>query len=347
MAFPVTINGNTYAASDFEGYDYLVNFPAIISDIAAEAATVEANAAIAQNAGGLNYKFNTATSDADPTSGKLAVNNATLSSATEFYISETTDSAQDASGFIAYWDESTSATKGYIRIVKQDDLTTFLVLEITGTITDNGGWDKFTVTYVSHNGTFSNNDELTVSFTPSGAKGDAGGAVADGDYGDITISGGGAAYAIDAAAVTNTNLANMAANTVKARVGSTAGVPTDVALSANQWLGRGSTGDLGAQTGASALSYDAGTKTTGTFTPDASQGNIQHYINGGAHTLAPPATTTVITIEVLNNGSAGAITTSGFTLVSGDDLTTTDTHKFILDIRKTNTVSQLVVKAAQ
>jgi len=167
--------------------------------------------------------------------------------------------------------------------------------------------------------------------------------------------------------VTNTNLANMAANTIKARVGSTSGVPSDVALAASQVIGRDATGNVAALNvgnglvsasgsvgvggtvvaGLSATSYDAGTKASGTFTPDPANGQIQHYINGGAHTLAPPATTTVITIEVLNNGSAGAITTSGFTVVSGDDLTTTDTHKFILDIRKTNTVSQLAVKAVQ
>lgn len=74
--------------------------------------------------------------------------------------------------------------------------------------------------------------------------------------------------------------------------------------------------------------YDAGTKSSGTFTPAPSNGNQQYAINGGAHTLAPPATSCTMILDYTNNGSAGVITTSGFDLVTGDAFTTTDTHKF-------------------
>ena len=215
MSFPVTINGNTYAASDFEGYSYITNFPAIIADVATEATNVANNAAIAQNAGGLNYQFNTSTSNADPGSGKLAFNNGTLASATALYISETTDSSQAVSAFLAYWDDSDSTTKGLLKIVKQSDLTVFHVYEITGTITDNGGWDTFTVSYVAGNGTLANNDELTVTFIPVGDKGDAGGPVGDGDYGDITVSSSGTVWSLDAGVVDTAELADDAVTTAK------------------------------------------------------------------------------------------------------------------------------------
>ena len=52
-------------------------------------------------------------------------------------------------------------------------------------------------------------------------------------------------------------------------------------------------------------------------------------------------------VEILNNGSAGAITTSGFTKVSGDAFTTTNGHKFLAHITKSNSYSHLHVTALQ
>lgn len=99
--------------------------------------------------------------------------------------------------------------------------------------------------------------------------------------------------------------------------------------------------------GASAASFSAGTKSTGTFTPDPREGNIQHAINGGAHTLAPPNLPTSMRIEYENNGSAGTITTSGFTKVTGDTITTTNGHKFHFYLNKGNAYSHLHVQALQ
>jgi hypothetical protein len=79
--------------------------------------------------------------------------------------------------------------------------------------------------------------------------------------------------------------------------------------------------------------YDAGAKSSGTFTPDPVNGNIQKCVNGGAFTLAPPTNDTAIILKITNNSSAGAITTSGFTKVNGS-FTTTNGHKFECSIRK-------------
>lgn len=103
--------------------------------------------------------------------------------------------------------------------------------------------------------------------------------------------------------------------------------------------------DLGA-IGFYSTPYDAGTKSSGTFTPDPANGNQQYCVNGGAFTLAPPATATSIVLEVLNNGSAGAITTSGFTKVTGA-FTTTNTNKFLCVIVKTQNYSLLQIQALQ
>lgn len=99
--------------------------------------------------------------------------------------------------------------------------------------------------------------------------------------------------------------------------------------------------------GFAATPYNAGTKSTGTFTPDEANGNFQYAVNGGAHTLAPPTNNCTLIIQYTNNGSAGTITTSGFTKVDGDSLTTTNGDDFFLQIIKCNGFSSLTVKALQ
>lgn len=130
-------------------------------------------------------------------------------------------------------------------------------------------------------------------------------------------------------------------------------------------LGDAATGDIGSEVqaydadtlkadvsdvltaGFASTPFDAGTKSSGTFTPDEANGNMQYCVNGGAFTLAPPTNNTSIVLQVTNNGSAGAITTSGFTKVTGDALTTTNGHDFFFFITKCNGFSHLSVQALQ
>lgn len=99
--------------------------------------------------------------------------------------------------------------------------------------------------------------------------------------------------------------------------------------------------------GYTATSYSAGTKSSGTFTPDPTLGNMQHATNNGAHTLAPPGSTCTMVIDYTNGASAGALTTSGFTKVSGDTYATTNTYKFRLFISVGNAGSHLSIQAMQ
>jgi len=99
--------------------------------------------------------------------------------------------------------------------------------------------------------------------------------------------------------------------------------------------------------GFSTTVYDAGTKTSGTFTPDQDNGNIQKAVNNGAHTLAPTTDDCAVIIQYTNAASAGTITTSGFTLVDGDDISTTDGDDFFFYLTKANGFSLLTVKALQ
>jgi len=95
--------------------------------------------------------------------------------------------------------------------------------------------------------------------------------------------------------------------------------------------------------------YDAGTKSAGTFTPDPFNGNYQAYTNGGAHTLAAPASDCAIDLLVYNGAGAGAITFTGFMVGSntGDTFATTVGATFIISIRRIATRATYVIKALQ
>lgn len=53
------------------------------------------------------------------------------------------------------------------------------------------------------------------------------------------------------------------------------------------------------------------------FQPSPANGFLQRVMNNGAHTLAPPTANCCITLLYYNTASAGAITVSGFTKVTG------------------------------
>jgi hypothetical protein len=87
-----------------------------------------------------------------------------------------------------------------------------------------------------------------------------------------------------------------------------------------------------------------GTQSSGTYTPDEAGGNMKRIVNGGAFALAPPTNDCCIIVQITNNGSAGAITTSGFSAVFGDSFTTTNGDDFICTIIKINGFSSLTVQ---
>jgi len=85
------------------------------------------------------------------------------------------------------------------------------------------------------------------------------------------------------------------------------------------------------------------------FTIAPLSGNYQYGTNHGAATWTAPASDCAVDILVTNDASAGTITFSGFTVsaVTGDALTTTNTNKFIISIRRINSVSTYLIKALQ
>jgi hypothetical protein len=107
--------------------------------------------------------------------------------------------------------------------------------------------------------------------------------------------------------------------------------------------------DTGLDAGYTITAKNDGTKSSGTYTPDPTDANMITITNDGAFTLAAPtaAGSYTLIISVTNDSSAGAITLSGFTKVTGDAFTTTDTEQFLLFITKLGTIAHVQVQSLQ
>ena len=115
------------------------------------------------------WKWNSSTSASDVSSGRLALNNGTIDSATAFYISETSDNGSALSSFLQ---SIPSGSK--VWITKVGTPATWLAFTVSSTATDAGSYDSFSITSVSHGGTLSNGDDVSVVFMPAGTTGSNG-----------------------------------------------------------------------------------------------------------------------------------------------------------------------------
>jgi len=129
------------------------------------------SAALAEMQGltGLPYVFDDGVTDTDPGSGRLAWNNADVTSATELYVSEMGPNAEPFGPILSVWDDLGTAVKGYLYITKVGTPTTFGYFSIDSVETDSGVYRKWTVTGLASNGTFADDDNLNVIFTSVGS----------------------------------------------------------------------------------------------------------------------------------------------------------------------------------
>ena len=289
--------------------------------------------------GGIKFQFDDSVAGV-PASGFFRFNNATFGSATTIAINKT-DANGNAVGNV-FGAMTESVGHGSFVLAKKRGGGAYFAFWLDATVLDGGTWLGVGITPISSSGAVALNDEVYLVFSKSGVDG------ADGTVG----GGSGQQFYVldgppdDGLGATDDLYLDQTTNELYQKFDVEESVPhwilvailgsTDPAHVVHD----NRTSNLAA--GYTATSHNAGTKASGTFTPDPTLGNFQHYVNGGAHTLAPPASVCSMIIEVTNS-SGGAITTSGFSLVTGDTYDSSGTKRFLFFIVKTNERSHLHV----
>jgi len=107
--------------------------------------------------------------------------------------------------------------------------------------------------------------------------------------------------------------------------------------------------DVADQTVSGGANVTAQSQSTGNITIDCGSRQLQYITNGGAYTITAPSSDGNCILLSTNNGSAGAITFSGFSVGSntGDALDTTNAHKFSIFIWRINGTSGYRIAAHQ
>jgi hypothetical protein len=121
---------------------------------------------------GFRYTYNSTTTDSDPGSGTMRLNNGTHSSATFAYV----DNLDGAGATITTWldalDDSTQSNhKGYLRIQKASDPAIYREYVVTGAIVDGTGYRKIPISHVASAGVLSSSDTVVVTFSRTGNAG--------------------------------------------------------------------------------------------------------------------------------------------------------------------------------
>ncbi|MDE0921518.1 hypothetical protein [Aurantimonas coralicida] len=166
--------GRTIAVSaDGARLEYGLSTPELIE--LRDAAEAARDAALLTNGSGARYVFSAETNDADPGDGKLRLSATQQATALTIRADALDMNGVDVSGILDAFDDSTSATKGRLRIYKVDDPTKWLVFDVTA-LASPAGYRNITVENIAASETspFEGGDTVLLSFQPAGERGSDG-----------------------------------------------------------------------------------------------------------------------------------------------------------------------------
>ena len=111
-----------------------------------DAARNQAVAASEAGANGYPFLFDVGTTAADPGSGEIRLNNSNAANATALYVSATSSANAAIGALLDTFGDSTSSTKGAIRLVKSSDPSKFVICKLTAVSMPGPTYRTFAIT---------------------------------------------------------------------------------------------------------------------------------------------------------------------------------------------------------
>ena len=139
---------------------------------------------------GVRYNFSTTVTDADPGTGIIRYNNATIASVTNLFISNLDVNSISNANWLADWSSSTTASnRGYVVVKGNVNTSTVTnIFRITGAVTAAVNYYKIPVAFIS--GVLpANNATLVIDFSRTGDQGIQGVQGTQGIQGDLGPQG--------------------------------------------------------------------------------------------------------------------------------------------------------------
>ena len=122
--------------------------------------------------GGVEYNFESTTTDADQGVGKVFLNNSTVSSATVLFLDDVDANSVNLNSYIDTWDDSTTTgLRGTVHLVEIANPTNYAIFNVTNSTISASTYSKVAVTHVASGGSFTDGNAMSVLFTRTGNAG--------------------------------------------------------------------------------------------------------------------------------------------------------------------------------
>jgi len=122
--------------------------------------------------GGVEYNFESTTTDTDQGNGKVFLNHASVSSATILFLDDVDANGVNLNSYIDTFDDSTTTgLRGTIHLVEIANPVNYAIFNVTGAVTSASTYSKVAVTHVASGGSFTDGNAMSVLFVRTGNAG--------------------------------------------------------------------------------------------------------------------------------------------------------------------------------